>query len=116
MKRVVIALGSACRQSVHIQWATSFLMSLLSDVSQSHAIWTRDIKGGSRWYMNRLVAGNTDMSYDELQDVLKDAEKRTDRSKENITIDLDILQYDGERHHLSDWNRPYVQQLIDYVI
>ena len=29
-----------------------------------------------------------------------------------VPIDLDILEYDGERRHLRDWQRPYVQQLI----
>jgi 2-amino-4-hydroxy-6-hydroxymethyldihydropteridine diphosphokinase len=30
-------------------------------------------------------------------------------------IDLDLLEYDGMRHHLRDWNRNYVKDLIKEI-
>jgi len=29
-----------------------------------------------------------------------------------VRIDIDILQYDEERLHVEDWNRPYVEKLL----
>jgi hypothetical protein len=30
-----------------------------------------------------------------------------------VTLDLDLLEYDGERFHLRDWNRNHVKDLIN---
>ncbi len=38
------------------------------------------------------------------------------RTKQQVTIDLDLMLYDDERYHLRDWPHPYIQQLIDDVI
>ena len=75
-------------------------------------LWTADIKGSGRWYMNRLVVGKTELSVDDLQNLLKQIESETRRTHEAVTIDLDLMQYDGQRYHEKDWQRPYVTMLI----
>ena len=48
--------------------------------------------------------------------MLKETEKRIGRIKNEdgiVVIDLDLLEYDGQRHHLRDWSRDYVMKLIE---
>ena len=71
--KVIIALGSNTRQVVHIEWASEWLSTLLSNVKLSRLLWTQDIKGTGLMYMNRLVSGYTLLSADEIEQVLKAA-------------------------------------------
>ena len=106
--RVIIALGSAYLQAVHIQWAAERLRILLDDCTFSKRLWTPDIKGTGKWYMNRLVYATTTLSVDELQTALKEIETSTGRTKAHITIDLDLMQYDQQRYHAKEWQRKYI--------
>lgn len=112
MQQVLIALGSNTRQSVHIQWASQRLSCLLDNMRLSHKLWTTDIHGTGIMYMNQLALGYTNLTPEVLEKVLKTIEAEAGRSKEHVTIDLDLMQYDQQRYHLKDWPRPYVQQLI----
>jgi len=109
---VIIALGSDSCQAAHIQWASQRLSLLLDRLTLSRTLWTPDIKGSGRWYMNRLATGYTILSVDKIQQELKAAERETGRTKQRVTIDLDLMQYDAERFHLRDWDRPYIQLLL----
>ena len=114
MACVLIALGSNYHQSAHILWASQRLSTLLADVTLSPVIWTQDIHGHGLWYMNRLLRGNTTLSVDQLNSLLKEIEQETLRSKEHVTIDLDLMQYNDERYHLNDWDRLYIQRLLNF--
>lgn len=105
---VIIALGSNHLPSVHIQWASQRLAHLLNDVRLSRRLWTKDIKGTGIWYQNRLVFGTTTLSVDQLQAQLKSIEAETGRTKQRVTLDLDLMQYDRQRYHERDWNRPWM--------
>lgn len=112
MHQVLIALGSNYRQNAHIQWASERLSCLLDDPHMSRKLWTQDIHGTGQWYMNRLVAGDTSLSLDEINKKLKEIETEAHRTKECVTLDLDLMLYDQERFHLRDWPRPYFQRLF----
>ena len=110
---VIIALGSNYRQAAHIRWASERLAWLLDECRLSRVLWTADIKGSGKWYMNRLVTGYTALAVDDLQQLLKKTEAETGRTKEAVTIDLDLLQYDDQRYHERDWQRPYVTRILN---
>ena len=112
MHDVIIALGSNYQQTSHIQWASQRLETLISNLHFSRMIWTRDIKGSGKRYLNRLVCGTTSLSKEDLERTLKQLEAETGRNQEHVTLDLDLMQYDTERYHEKDWSRPYIQQLI----
>ena len=112
MVSVLIALGSNYHQSAHIQWASQRLSALLDDVAMSRILWTPDIHGHGLWYMNRLLRAKTSLSPDQLTTLLKQIEQETQRTKQHVTIDLDLMQYDQQRYHLDDWERPYIQRLL----
>mgnify|MGYP002622603276 CR=1 FL=1 len=113
---VIIALGSNHQQAVYIQWASERVMQLLDDCRLSRCLWTADIKGTGKWYMNRLAIGMTDLSADDLQVMLKETEALTGRTKDMVTIDLDLMQYDDCRYHEKDWQRPYIQNIIQDIL
>ena len=115
MASVLIALGSNYHQSAHIQWASQRLTTLLADVTLSRILWTPDIQGRSLWYMNRLLHAQTTLSPTLLTTLLKHIEQETQRTKQYVTIDLDLMQYDNQRYHLEDWQRPYIQNLIGFM-
>lgn len=112
MAYVLIALGSNIRQAAHITWAAQRLSALIQDLHVSRKLWTPDHRGTGLFYMNLLVSGSTTLTVSELEATLKGIESSCGRSKEHVTIDLDLMQYDDERHHLKDWPRPYIQQLL----
>ncbi len=112
MSAVLIALGSNYLQSAHIQWASQRLCSLLNDVTLSRVLWTPDINGKGTWYMNRLLLASTTLSPTRLTALLKQIEQETNRTKQHVTIDLDLMQYDSEKYHLADWSRPYIKLLL----
>lgn len=110
---VLIAIGSNSRQNAHIQWASQRLSSLIGHPVFSSILWTHDNNpASSHMYMNRLVAGTCDMTVDEIEQKLKAMEKETGRTREAVTLDLDLMSYDGVHYHLRDWPRPYIQQLL----
>ena len=112
MPSVLIALGSNYQQCAHIQWATQRLGALLDDATAGRILWTPDIHGRGQWYMNRLLHAKTTLTADQLTVLLKQTEQETRRTAERVTIDLDLMQYDGQRYHLKDWERPYIQKLL----
>ena len=116
MHKVLIAIGSNCRQSVHVQWASQWLTRFLDNCRLSRCLWTPDIKGTGRWYMNRLAVGETPLTIAELEQQLKVIEVRLGRTRQQVTIDLDLMLYDDEQHHLTDWPRPYIQQLLPDMV
>lgn len=113
MHDVLVAMGSNYIQSAHIQWASDSLSLYLDNMRFSQILWTQDIHGTGVWYMNRLAWGQTSLSVKELEQKLKQIEQDSRRTVEQVTIDLDILQYDQQRYHLRDWTHPYVLQLLD---
>ena len=112
---VIVALGSNTNPEQNISVASDELAGLLHSCHFSHTIWTYDIHHTGVKYLNRLVAGYTDMTVDELDEKLKTIENLHHRSRHEVTIDLDLMQYDGVRYHLKDWPRPYIQRLINEI-
>ena len=112
MASVLIALGSNYHQSAHIHWASQRLSAILDDVTLSRILWTPDIHGRGIWYMNRLLWAKTTLSPTQLTALLKEIEQETQRTRQHVTIDLDLMQFDQQRYHLDDWERPYIQMLL----
>jgi 2-amino-4-hydroxy-6-hydroxymethyldihydropteridine diphosphokinase len=97
--------------------ARTQLEQLLTEVQFTSAIWTEPINTLRKEpYLNQLCKGTTALGEGLLCEVLKELEKRLGRRRNEdgiVAIDLDLLQYDDQRHHLRDWNRVYVKDLIN---
>ncbi len=124
---IIISLASNDQQRENLEEARCRLLRILSSFSFSREIWTepfsltkQEEKGDKckkPLYLNQLCFGTTFLSVDELQKELKNIERKMGRSPESklqglVPIDLDLLLYDNDRYHLSDWERPYVTALL----
>ena len=116
---VIISLGSNENQEENLTKAREQLTQLMTEVHFTSAIWTEPINSSRKEpYLNQLCKGTTAFSEGLLCEVLKETEKRIGRIKNedgSVVIDLDLLEYDGQRHHLRDWSRDYVKRLIGEI-
>ena len=116
---VIISLGSNENQEENLTKAREQLTQLMTEVHFTSAICTEPINSSRKEpYLNQLCKGTTAFSEGLLCEVLKETEKRIGRIKNEdgiVVIDLDLLEYDGQQHHLRDWSRDYVKRLIGEV-
>lgn len=116
---VIISLGSNENQEENLTKAREQLTQLMTEVHFTSAIWTEPINSSRKEpYLNQLCKGTTAFSEGLLCELLKETEKRIGRIKNEdgiVVIDLDLLEYDGQRHHLRDWSRDYVKRLIGEI-
>ena len=114
---VIISLASNENQEANLDKAREQLTQLLTEVYFTSAIWTEPVNTSRKEpYLNQLCKGTTAFGEGLLCEVLKETEKRIGRIKNEdgiVVIDLDLLEYDGQRHHLRDWSRDYVMKLIE---
>lgn len=113
---VIISLASNENQEKNLVKAREQLTQLMTEVHFTSAIWTEPIATSRKEpYLNQLCKGTTAFGEGLLCEVLKETEKRIGRIKNEdgiVVIDLDLLQFDGQKHHLRDWSRSYVKDLI----
>lgn len=117
LHHIIISLASNYNQEANLEAARTILTQLLSEVHFTSAIYTEPINSlRSEPYLNQLCQGTTALGPNLLSEVLKETEKRQGRTHNEdgiVTLDLDLLQYDDERFHLKDWDRPYIKNLIN---
>ena len=115
--QIIISLASNSNQEANLQAARTQLTQLLSEVHFTSAIWTEPVNCIRKEpYLNQLCRATTAFSMNLLNEVLKETEKRLGRTHNEdgiVAIDLDLLQYDEERHHLREWSRSYVKDLMN---
>jgi len=117
--RVILSLATNRFQVKNLSRARRCLVEVLHNVSFTKEHWTEPI-GNKRCrdaYLNQLAKGTTEMDEELLNEWLKQKETifgRTELKRQLgiVPIDLDILEFDGERRHLRDWERWYVKELI----
>ena len=114
---IIISLASNINHEANLEAARTQLTQLLSEVHFTSAIYTEPV-GTLRQepYLNQLCKGTTALGMNLLNEVLKELEKRLGRTHNEdgiVTVDLDLLEYDGERFHHRDWERNYVKDLIN---
>ena len=115
---IIISLASNINHEANLEAARTQLTQLLSEVHFTSAIYTEPVGTVLRKepYLNQLCKGTTALGMNLLNEVLKEIEKRLGRTHNEdgiVTVDLDLLEYDGERFHYRDWERNYVKDLIN---
>ena len=115
--QIIISLASNENQEARLEAAREQLVQLLTECHFTSAMWTEPIHSSRKEpYLNQLSKGTTSLGEGLLCEVLKETEKRLGRTKNEdgiVAIDLDLLQYDERRHHLRDWERNYVKDLLN---
>ena len=115
---IIISLASNINHEANLEAARTQLTQLLSEVHFTSAIYTEPVGTVLRKepYLNQLCKGTTALGMNLLNEVLKEIEKRLGRTHNEdgiVTVDLDLLEYDGERFHHRDWERNYIKDLIN---
>lgn len=121
MPIVILSLGTNTGDPTIIHGAQSELENILSDVRHSTILSTLPIGMSGGNFLNSLTMGKTTLSTDELTKFLKALEKRFGnkkslRRKGIVILDIDLLEYDGQHHHESDWQRDYVKYLMTELL
>lgn len=115
---VVIALGSNYEQEKNVMYAMEELKGHFPNIVFSEMLWTEPIGIVSDRFVNALCKASTSLTRLQVIDVLKEIERKCGRCKEDkarniVKLDLDLMQYGGERLKEEDWKREYVLQLLD---
>ena len=117
--RVILSLATNRFQAKNLCRARKYLEEVLADIQYTTELWTEPVGNCSRndAYMNQLAQGTTALDEQQLNEWLKLTELSFGRTEQKrrlgiVPIDLDILEYDGVRRHLRDWERQYVKELI----
>lgn len=121
MSEVLISIAANHDGEQNLKEARHRLQQLLPDARFTEAIWTEPIHSLlPNPYLNQLAYGSTMFDPTTLTERLKAIEAemgRTDGERRQgiVRIDLDLLSHDGQRFHLRDWERPYVQRLLEFL-
>ena len=117
--KIILSLASNRFQKANLSKARQRLEEILSDLSFTNELWTQPVGNAKRRdaYLNQLVQGTTELDENALNDWLKQTEMDFGRTQAKrllgiVPIDLDLLEFDGEKRHPNDWERTYVKQLM----
>lgn len=118
--KIVVALGSNVNQETHIEQAKSMLEATFNDMVFGTSLWTEPIGMKSENFLNVLGVGYTNVNKERTIQALKSIEHRCGRRvaasrKGIIAIDIDLLLFGAERLHEVDWDRRYIQNLLQQL-
>jgi 2-amino-4-hydroxy-6-hydroxymethyldihydropteridine diphosphokinase len=123
MHKVIISLATNRFQKSNLSKARGCLEEVLTELHFSGEHWTKPVGNAQRRedYLNQLVTGMTELDEEELVQWMKQTELNFGRTQAKrllgiIPIDFDLLEYDGEKRHLLDWQRPYVTELLKDIL
>lgn len=116
-RKIIIALGSNTEQEAHVGLAMEMLRRHFGKMRFSRKMWTQPIGIRSDLFLNVLAEADVCMPVEEVTRRLKDIEVVCGRCQEEgestkVEIDIDLLLYGSEKYHESDWQREYVQELL----
>lgn len=116
---VIVSIGTSTNTQDNILAAKEILSAMFRKVTFSSTMKTRPINGADNYYyINCLAMFDTTMSFRQLKKWLKERELDCGRNKEDtqegyVTLDMDILEYNGKHYKEDDWNREYNQKMLN---
>lgn len=117
--KVTISLASNFEQERNLSEARQRLRQILTNEQYTDALWTEPFCSCRKEkYLNQLVFAFTSLNAEDIISAMKDIETsmgRTPKSRNNgiVSIDLDLMEHNGTRYHLNDWERPYIKTILD---
>lgn len=117
---LLIALGTNVNQKQNIQKAMDLLCKTWHDILFTKSKWTKPIGMDTDLFYNCLAYAKVDEDLSHVQQILKNIEKacgntETDRVLQKIQMDIDILMFGTHKLHEQDWQRSYIQELIQEI-
>lgn len=116
LHNVLIALGSNTgNRQGNLSEALVKCKDFIQTNRLSPVIETKPIGHTNNPYLNQLFSGTTSLTLEKLLDNTKSIENEMGRdrsNRENVAIDIDIMLYDQQKLHITDWERDYIKQLL----
>lgn len=120
---IIACVGTNVNHQSNIAKAREFLDNTFADCRFSRVMLTLPIGMGNTnvRFANMLVVFNSILDTEEIVSKLKQIERqcgdtRLARSRGEVVMDIDLLRYDDERFHPSDWQRHYVKTLMEEML
>ena len=115
--RIILSLGSNTDATTNIGKVCDILRCQLGNVRFSRVLSTEPIGIGGPCFLNCLCLATTSLTISEVTEMAKRIEAlmgstHEERMEGRIKIDVDLILYDGIRHHIDDWERPYLKLLM----
>lgn len=119
-QKLLIALGTNVNQKQNIQKAMDLLRKTWHDILFTNLKWTKPIGMDTDLFYNCLAYTKVDEDLPQVQQILKNIEKacgntEADRVLQKIQMDIDILMFGTRKLHEQDWQRSYIQELIQEI-
>lgn len=119
-QKLLIALGTNVNQKQNIQKAMDLLRKTWHDILFTKLKWTKPIGMDTDLFYNCLAYTKVDEDLPQVQQILKNIEKtcgntEADRVLQKIQMDIDILMFGTYKLHEHDWQRSYIQELIQEI-
>ena len=113
MTSFVIGLASNTDDAeFQMEQAVQTLQTIFRKSSVSNFYPSASISGDGSTYTNAVMAGLTEMSHNELSEKLKKLELKHGRDEQarrekRVTLDLDLVIWDGRIERQNDFEQPY---------
>lgn len=108
---MAISLGSSCGdRSANVAAAIEWLRATFAHLKSSSIYRTPPISGIGEDYYNAVAVCDTDADLVEVNSLMKAYEQAHGRTSEAVTIDLDIVIYDGNIVRPKDFQREYFRR------
>lgn len=119
-QKLLIALGTNVNQKQNIQKAMDLLRKTWHDILFTNLKWTKPIGMDTDLFYNCLAYAKVDEDLPHVQQILKNIENacgntEADRVLQKIQMDIDILMFGTHKLHEQDWQRSYIQELIQEI-
>ncbi len=120
---VLISIGVNTDRAVQLMRARQYIIRTFPDAQFSPMVTMPAepvVSVPVNYYSNLLATFTTSLDETSLTILLKDIEQSlgscsTLRRQGIVMMDIDLLQYDNERRHTSDWQRQYVKKLLRHL-
>lgn len=120
---ILLSIGCNTQHDTQMCNAQKKLQEKFPDIKFTHSIMSPAYgnQDDNTMYSNMLATFRTGLLEDELKALLKEIEyilgDRPELRRQNvIMMDIDILEYNHQKRHEKDWERPYVTSLVKYII
>ena len=119
-KQVILALGTNVNQERNMKQVRQLLVDTWPYMKFTTTKWTQPIGMASALFYNCLAYTKVEETLEELTKKVKNMERicgntGAERSLNRIQMDIDILLYGDNKLHIDDWQRDYIQELMNEI-
>lgn len=119
MHRIILSIGTNFKRESNAKLVKEIISEAYQKVQFSEELLTKPVGDAinDEKYLNFLACCFTEDEPDQIVAKTKQMETQCGnikllRKEGKIAMDIDLLKYDDQRFHESDWSRDYVKKLI----